>query len=725
MIRNLFFLLLITSFFSCSRETPPAYIWNFETPTEKVALEINTKTQSPIQSNADAPEFVEGMKGTGLRFDGNTTFIDHPLDQALETPFTVSVWAALETYPTHTAGFFSLYTEQGDTTTNWISACINTFGKLMIGTHINGEEHYLESEVSIPKFQWQHISLMAGDGEIKLLLNGEEVLSEILDQEVALENIMIGRDRKEHFVHIFPTMHINGILDELQIWKEELSENNVQKNLVKGKDGAKATLAIPASRFADDFNRPKYHVLPAANWTNETHGLIFHDGKYHIFNQKNGTNVFLGRINWGHYSSPDLVQWTEHQPALSPEDGYDRLGIWSGHVVKDDDGTPVIMYTGGDGQEFGMCLAYPKDKDLISWEKYEGNPVVKGPPAQYERVDFRDPYIWKERDTWYMIVGFGIDENGGRKKGTVLLYKSTDLKNWETLDPLFTGNPEIDDSGVFWEMPVFWKMGDKYILQVVPIPHQGTPAVAIYWTGDFVNEKFVPDHKMPKKLEVINRMLSPSVTLDEEGRTIAMAIIPDLIPAELQLRQGWTHLYSIPRVWNLINGEIHQTPHPALKELRENSEVFENQVISPGANLAIGKGHQMEIVATINPNTSDRFGFLLGKNEDNGEQTELLFDLKEGQLIIDQTNSSKEALLGKRIERGVLDLKNNDPIKIQLFIDGSVIEGFINDQMAFTTRIFPKFENSNEVEVFAENGALMVGKLEVWSLRSSNNLVDF
>ncbi|MCB9347908.1 MAG: hypothetical protein H6573_10425 [Lewinellaceae bacterium] len=57
----------------------------------------------------------------------------------------------------------------------------------------------------------------------------------------------------------------------------------------------------------------KYHLLPAANWTNETHGLIYHQGKYHIFNQKNGTNVFLGQINWGHYSSPDLLQWTEHR----------------------------------------------------------------------------------------------------------------------------------------------------------------------------------------------------------------------------------------------------------------------------------------------------------------------------------------------------------------------------------------------------------------------------
>ncbi|MCB9296750.1 MAG: GH32 C-terminal domain-containing protein [Lewinellaceae bacterium] len=723
MLRILLFSIFLLNITSCTQEKNPAYYWSFAAQTEKVLTEQNTKEQSPIQSNADLPEFVEGIDGTGLRFDGNTTFIAHQLPEALEAPFTVSAWAALETYPTDVAGFFSLFTETRDTV-NWLSACINRFGKLCIGTSLNGAEHYLESEAIIPKFQWEHISLIAEKDSVRLLLNGEVLLSQALPAPVSFENLLIGRDRKESFVHIFPTMHINGILDELNIWRESLSPDYVKRNIVGDKNGTTAKLEIPESRFADDFNRPEYHLLPAANWTNETHGLIFYKGKYHIFNQKNGTNVFLGQINWGHYSSPDLVQWTEHRPALSPEEGYDQNGIWSGHVIIDDNGTPVIMYTGGDGREFGMCLAYPEDNGLIAWQKHVGNPVVKGPPPQYERTDFRDPYLWKEADTWYMIVGFGIDENG-RRKGTVLLYKSRDLKHWTALEPLFTGAPEVDGSGAFWEMPVFWKMDDKYILLVNPIPYQGKPAVAIYWVGDFVNEKFVPDHKLPRRLEAINRMLSPSVALDADGRTTAIAIIPDLIPAELQLQHGWTHLYSIPRTWNLVDGTIHQAPHPALETLRDSLKAFENENISPGTNLAVGAGHQMEILAAINPNTSRSFGFLVGKNSENGEETKILFDLQAKTLIIDQTRSSKEELLESRIETGKLPLAEGEPFKFHLFIDGSVIEGFINDRWAFTTRIFPRFRNSNEIEIFTDSGALIVEDMKVWKLRSSNNLVDF
>ncbi|NJO24984.1 MAG: glycoside hydrolase family 32 protein [Bacteroidia bacterium] len=109
-----------------------------------------------------------------------------------------------------------------------------------------------------------------------------------------------------------------------------------------------------------------------------------------------------------------------------------------------------------------MCLALPEDESLLTWKKYEKNPVVNGTPKQYSRFDFRDPYLWKEGDMYYMAVGFGIDENNTRR-GALLLYKSPDLKQWEFLHTLFEGNPAEDDSGVFWEMPVFGrKMGNIF-----------------------------------------------------------------------------------------------------------------------------------------------------------------------------------------------------------------------------------------------------------------------
>jgi len=722
-----FFIFYLSLFVSYAQGSKPLYQWDFNLSQEKKTIEENSRTVYKINSNFETPEFVKGIEGDGLRLDGYSTYIGGLLPKPVHSPITMTAWVALETFPTETASFFSLI-DKNNNAENWISVGINKFGKPAISVSLNGEEKYYFAENKLSKFKWFHVSLIVNKNAISLLINGEATLEIPLDTKRKLStfnSFTVGRDAEEKlFDNRYPLTYSNGIIDEVKIWNTSLAPNYIKKTEIAEKLNSKAILAIPESRFKNDFARPKYHLLPAANWTNETHGLIYYKGKYHIFNQKNGANVYLGQINWGHFSSPDLVQWTEHKPALSPEEGYDQSGIWSGHAIKDDNGVPLIMYTGGNDNENGMCLAFPEDDDLINWKKIENNPVVKGPPKQYSRKDFRDPYIWKEKDAWYMAVGYGLVENE-IQKGALLLYKSNDLKKWTYLHPLFKGNPGTDNSGIFWEMPVFWKMGDKYILSVNPIPYDGKPAITLYWVGSFINEEFVPDYELPKKLEVINRMLSPSVALDKDGKTTAIAIIPDLINSKLHLKHGWAHLYSIPRVWNLKNGEIYQTPHPSLLKLRDSLQSFNTVMVNPLQNLKIGSGHQIEIVAEISPLKSDKFGFYIGKNQNNKEETKLYFDLKKNQLVIDQSNSSKTELIEKRIEIGELNLKKDEPIKLQIFIDGSVVEGFINDKEAFTTRIFPKFGNSDAIEFFSENDSVLINKLDFWHLKSSNNVTDF
>ncbi len=720
-MRNFLSLLLFLICLGCSDEPQPSYTWSFAERQDTTIVETRKGLETPLLGNQPVAEYVPGIAGAGLRLDGHTAYVRQPLPDPLSSPFTMAAWIALETYPTDTAGFFAVIS--GPEATHAWSAGLDRFGRLVLGREHDGQRAYLAAQASVEKFSWFHVALSVGGDSTQLYLNGEPVAAAKNPNSPEYREVLIGKDFAERRVHIFPTEYINGIVDEVQIWPEALPATYVKNNLVKDQAGGEADLSIPESRFADDFYRPEYHVLPAANWTNETHGLIYHDGKYHIFNQKNGTNVYLGQINWGHYSSPDLLQWTEHRPAITPEDGYDRNGIWSGHVVKAN-GQLTIMYTGSDGAEFGMCLAFPADDDLIEWEKYEGNPVVRGTPEKYERIDFRDPYLWKEGDTWYMMVGYGITENEVRK-GALLLYKSTDLTNWETLDPLFVGDPERDSSGVFWEMAIFWKMGEKYVLLANPIPYQGKPAVAIYWVGDFVNEQFVPDDPVPKKLEVINRLLSPSVARDADGETVVMGIIPDLISAEWQRQHGWTHLYSMPRRWELVDGVLKQQPHPVMKELRLEQNSLPAKELAANDRLAVAQGQQLEIEMTLTPETASRFGLLIGHNEENAEATKILFDLDQQQLTIDQRKMSQRKGAPVRVEQGDLSMMDLDTIHLQLFIDGSVVEGFLNKAHAFTTRIFPKYEDSDQVVLFSEDGRLRVSDIQYWPLRSSENKVDF
>jgi beta-fructofuranosidase len=698
------------------------HVWKFEKKDSNPLKETNGNLTLELSSNWQKPELVAGIKGTGLRTDGYSTWLSVKSSQLSDKPASIGGWFALESYPTDTAAFFVLSDNKNGTA---ISACVEKFGKPFIGIKWNNEIRYYAAALNLPKFKWIHVALNLMDGKVALFINGE------LQQSVAFETknpfqfhqLLIGKDAKQKSIGMFPVTAINGIIDEFRLSDKPLDVQQIRDE-VKNSSSLTPRLAIPADRFANDLNRPAYHLLPASNWTNETHGLIYYKGRYHIFNQKNASNLFLGQINWGHFSSADLVNWTEHKPALSPEPLYDEYGIWSGHVVTNDDGIPAIIYTAG-GKQMGIAIAFAKDSTLVDWIKYEDNPVIKGQPQGFSRTDLRDPYVFKEGATWYMVVGFGIKENEV-EKGAVLLYKSNDLKKWTFLHTLFEGDPANDSSGIFWEMPVFLKMDGKYILLVNKVPNKGIPAVALYWTGDFINEKFIPGNKIPERLEIVNRLLSPSVAVDKNGLTTAIAIIPDEIGSAAAYKNGWTHLYSIPRVWTFKDGKINQSPHPALKKLRSNQASIALQAVAPDKNLMLSKGtRQLEFEVTVSLAGCKKFGLLVGKDATASEFTRIYYDMEKQEFIIDQTMSSKREHIPLNVRTGKYKIDENAKLNLHVFIDGSVIEVFINNKDAFTTRLFPQSSSADIVELFTEGGTLQLDRGTVWKLKPSKNKVDF
>lgn len=661
------------------------------------------------------PEFVAGIKGKAVRTDGYSTWMDTTVGEKISS---LSGWFALESYPTDTAAFMGIKDRQGTS----VAVCTDCYGELLLGIGENGIYSYHSLQTKIERFKWLHLLLDLEQGV--LYLDGRKINAVRCPGMLWNEKTFfrVGKDFRDKKVWMYDVTAINGLIDEVSISPLPCDLSALKESIASG---IKKTpvLAIPETRFAKDFNRPHYHLLPAANWTNETHGLIYYKGKYHIFNQKNASAIFLGQINWGHFSSPDLIHWTEEKPALTPDTAYDKNGIWSGHAVINDEGIPQLIYTAG-GDKMGVGIAFPKDTALIEWEKYEGNPVIAEKPAGYTRTDMRDQYVWKEGDTWYMIIGFGIEETA-TPHGALLLYKSADLKKWDFLHLLFEGNPAVDESGIFWEMPVFKKMGDKYVLLVNRVPHKGIPARCQYWIGDFKNEKFIPDNPVPQNLEVINRLLSPSVVETPEGDVAAIAIIPDEIGGEATYKQGWAHLYSMPRKWLLKDGKLCQMPHPVMERLREKRVVHSKQAVTSQTPYVVSEtGHQLEIRAVFYPGDAKRFGFTLCKNPDNSEYSTLYYDVENQELVVDQTHSSLRSHIPLRIRKDRYKLNTSAPVEIRLFIDGSVIEGFINNEDAFTTRIFPLKENSTQVELFSD-GNTTEAEAEVWTLRDAKVKMNF
>ena len=671
-------------------------------------------------------ELVEGIEGTGLRTDGYSTWLSNEQTTAVNS---ISGYFALESFPTDTASYFAVRNNRSGRS---IGVAVEKYGHLLLVCGDGDKYRYEAVPGSVSRYTWAHIALVLKAGKPVVYLNGQEVYRS--NQPVAMDSdsqsVLFGKGFQGNPRSRFQ-MAINGIIDEVAVNEPVPARKEVAANVAKT-----PVLASPEIRYEGDFTRPTYHLIPGANWTNETHALFYYKGRYHIFNQKNASNIQLRQINWGHYSSPDLVHWTEEKVALSPDHDYDKNGIWSGHAVINDDGIPQLFYTAGK-ESYGVGTAVPADEDLVTWKKYEGNPVIDVKPAQFDRTDMRDQYVWKDGDTWYMIIGFGI--TGSYPHGTLLLYQSADLLHWSFVDLLFEGDPAKDETGEFWEMPAFVKFGNKYFLSVNRTPNRGVPARTQYWIGDFRNGKFIPDDKMPQNLEVINGLLSPSFGTTPAGETVTISIIPDKGGNSYQ--KGWAHLYSLPRVVGLKDGRMVQAPYPGLKALRKGHFSLDRQVMEGNISMP-DMGHQYEIQVRFRPGNAKRFGLVFYKNPDGSEYTTLYFDKETGKLVFDKEHTSAtasalpmqmmqqprpgqngQAAQRRRVDEDVYTVQG-DEVTLHVFVDGSVVDGFINDEDAFTNRIYPSKANSTLVEIFSDGTDTQVSA-DIWKMADAKVKMNY
>jgi beta-fructofuranosidase len=571
----------------------------------------------------NGPERIKGVKGLALRTNGYYGWAEGTIGLSMpQNSITVSGWVSLASYPIHrknqdsieddTVG--ALFSNYNIAYTNGIALGINQHGRIVTNYDANGVSIRMRSSEVVPLYSWNHLTFTvnAETGDSRLYLNGQMIKNTTLTKGgLGLNSnytAYLGKGSKNKFIGSVVTNGLNGAIDEVKIWSKAMTDVEVNSEFQSYSNITEPDLSIPESRFEDDYYRPQYHLSPSAGWTNESHGLFYKDNTYHIFSQRNLNAVLLEHINWGHYTSNDLLHWTEQKQALWPEPGFDEVGIWSGHALVKNN-IPYLFYTGVNKAKAAIGIATPVDNDLISWKKSSANPVIDGAPNTISNKDFRDPFVFEYQNEYFMIIGTGL--NNSSERGGLFLYKSSNenFTKWDYRGVFAEGNPGLDGTGVFWEMPIYVDFGTKQVLLINKLPN----AASLYWSGNFNGSNFVKDNDVPKKLEAINHLLSPTISKDKDGNTVAIGIIPDLIGGSTHANQGWGHTFSLPRIWTFENNEIYQKPHTDIKSLRSNERLFSNITFGPTSDFSLGttKGRFIEIEAMINPADADRVGFEL------------------------------------------------------------------------------------------------------------------
>lgn len=458
----------------------------------------------------------------------------------------------------------------------------------------------------------------------------------------------------------------------------------VHKNLI-----AKANAAVAAAQSAvsDDPLRPKYHFTAPAHWMNDPNGPVYYKGAYHLFYQHNPYGPDWGNMSWGHAISKDLVHWNHLPIALTPTpDSVDKDGVFSGACVIRDN-VPTIIYTGV--QPEVQCIAHSYD-DMTTWIKYEGNPVISIPPRK-DLTGFRDPFVWREGDHWYMLIGSGIKDVGGAG----LLYKSGDLIRWTYLHLFCTG------FGKIWECPLFFSLGDKYILIVSP------ESTVQYSIGEYIDHKFYPESWQALDLGGSDAFYAPNVLPDSNSRCILWGWIKG------GGRPGypWNGLLTLPRILSISStGSLMQAPAPELKTLRESAYRFRDFKLSPTAEYLLPdiRSDCWEIKIKLHLSQTNKFGIRWGCIDDPNDGLMIIYDSTHKKLIISPLAKSYS----------LPDLKSQ--IVFHIFFDQSVYEIFINYRICITGRYYPKKIQNPRLALNLFGPAVLIQSLKFWELKSIN-----
>src|SRR2546428_5636704 len=475
--------------------------------------------------------------------------------------------------------------------------------------------------------------------------------------------------------------------------------------------------------FISDSHRPRYHFLPPSAWMNDPNGLIYWKGYYHLFYQYAPNDPPWVIKHWGHAASTDLVHWIDLPVALAPTPGGpDQDGCFSGCAVNHD-GVPTLIYTGVRGDHQLPCLATSPD-DLITWQKYPGNPVIAAPPQDLDLLAFRDHTVWKEGTTWYQLIGAGIKGVGG----TALLYRSPNLVDWEYTHPLYIGDRNRSDpvwTGSMWECPDFFSLGDKSVLLVSVYDdrrfreraYKGSLHYSVAFVGTCTDSTLIP--RAQSIIDYGGYFYAPQTLLDPTGRRLLWGWLWEGRSDEAQWAAGWAGVMSLPRVLSLsTDNVVSLEPAPELKQLRSDHRRIMDLSIQSTSFMLLKevRGDCLEILAELVPGEATELGIGVRCAPDGAEQTLIRYDRLQERLLIDRQRSSLSEDVQRDIRTGPLPLAANEPLLLHIFLDRSVIEVFANYRLCMSSRVYPSRTDSLGVGLFARGGSARIKALDVWEM---------
>jgi arabinan endo-1,5-alpha-L-arabinosidase len=180
--------------------------------------------------------------------------------------------------------------------------------------------------------------------------------------------------------------------------------------------------------------------------------------------------------NLAHATAKTLGQnpWKKERFAVTIDpEKYDEHLFWAPHIVKDKGLYHMFVCVGAkEGHTYAIHRL--TSKDLWTWERAKGNPILK------DGFDGRDPMVIRDGDQWVLYYTANSTSDGGNH--IVAAVTSKDLVRWSNRKVVFTHPREGTFAGPT-ESPFVVRRGPRYYLFITDndIVHVYASASAFHW----------------------------------------------------------------------------------------------------------------------------------------------------------------------------------------------------------------------------------------------------
>jgi len=454
-------------------------------------------------------------------------------------------------------------------------------------------------------------------------------------------------------------------------------------------------------KLAGERHRPIYHFISPESFLGDPNGLCLWQGRWHLFYQSWPPEDH--RQHWGHAVSEDLIHWRDLPYAIYPNP---EKACFSGSALVEENRVIACYH----GTEVGNMVAVSSDPLLLNWEKVTGKAVLplKNPDGSQPPYGVFDPCIWKKGDVYYQL-------------STGSVFRSQDLAHWEYLH-WFVENDRYSLVGDDLACPYFWPIGGRHILL-----HFSHMSGGKYLLGDYdtARDKFVVTGGGDFNFGPVGPagVHAPSAAPDGQDGIIV------IFNTNTSHTGGWNQFMTLPRRLTLnSDGELVIVPAGDIESLRYDPRHVGPMRLPANQEVVLEgiRGDAMEIIAEIDSGSAPMVEMNVFRSPGKEEFTRIAFFRGRGYrgkslITIESSYSSLLPEARSRApETAPIAMDEDEPLKLRVFIDKSIVEVFANGRQCLGMRVYPSRRDSVGVSLRSQGRDSELKSLDAWEMKNIN-----